>query len=63
MGFGLHRLPGKLLGPGKGKQEVVYNSGKNDERERGVIKGIVHTGNNPCNYPCVLIQSYFPFNR
>ena len=45
MCFSLHQLPGKLLGPGKGKREVVYNSGKNDEREKGVIKGIVHTHN------------------
>lgn len=55
MGFSLHQLPGKLLGPGKGKREVVYNSGKNDdERERGV-KDKRHTGNNTCNYPYVLI--------
>jgi len=49
--FDLHQLPGKLLGPGKGKREVVYNSKKNlDERERGV-KDKGHTGNNPYNYP------------
>jgi len=51
--FGLHQLPGKLLGPSKGKREVVYNSGKNvNEVERGV-KDKGHTGNNPYNYPYV----------
>jgi len=39
VGLGLHQLPGKLLGPGKGKREVVYNSGKNaNEGERRVIR-------------------------
>lgn len=32
---------------------------------RGLMinEGIVHTGNNTCNYPYVLVQSYFPINR